>query len=340
MANEKVSQLIELSVNELQTNDLFLITDMRVRESKKMELSSLITFLQHSASWDAVHAIYSDSASYVTGFGVDGTVKSASYAVRSDNSGHSNISDNSISASWADRSGRADSASWAPQQIIGDTASYALRAGYSDYAGTAYFLFYNGQPNGTSSWAISSSYAQNTGHVIQSDTSSYLQYSNFPNGTSSYALNAESSSYAQSASFAPFPTSPIKAFAEVTWSNSILLPKLAVQSNISSITYLNQFTGAAHPATYTHAYICSNFGITLTTALPNLNYTVMGNVSQPYDFTERGLITFDSIYANKTLNSFTMSMVTFFDDDYFTNIVNTNYKEAEHTRMVFMVLGA
>ena len=338
MANERVSQLIELSANELQTNDLFLITDMSLKESKKLELSSLITFLQYSASWNAVHAIYSDSASYVPALGVDGTVRSASNAIWAINSGHSIIADSCVSASWADRSGHADSASWAPPPVIGVTSSYALRAGLSDYAGTAYFLYYNGQPNGTASWAISSSFALNTGHVNQADTSSYLLYQGFPNGTASYALNAMSASFANTAAYALYSVSMVKAFAQITWSAGVALPQITVQSNIGSFTYLNKFTNAGQPSAYVAPSTWSQFSVVFATPLSNANYMVMGDGYQPYALQERAGIVVHPIWANKTIYGFTMSINSPNTSDFYV-AVGGAYPNDEHGFINFVVLG-
>jgi len=472
MANERVSQLNELLASELSTNDLFLITDMSLKESKKLELSQLIIFIQASGSFNANHAYTSDSASYVPGSGVNGPVISASYADWSHSGSHALAADSVVSASYALR---ATSASWAPGTSIPNTSSYALRSGYADYTGIAYFLFYNGQPNGTASWANTSSFSL---HTINSDTSSYNLSSSFAkrtgmvfdstyftesnlsiyqpsgfhavlrtylpwspdyypmtfhryilrsyitsgmtkyysdpvyctvddaipssgwsvdvswnpaSGVDGYYLEMTSSNYSgivhvdedsftgsidissptttffdegsgswnnvqvsfpsigstdanQYVTFNTnaFPsfTSPVKAFAEVTWSNNILLPKLVVQSNIASITYLGHFAGGAHAPTYTPAYTCSNFGIMFTTPLASANYCVIGNVNQPYNFTERGLVAWSSKYSAATLTGFTMSMVTYFDNDYWTNVETGAYTATKVTHMVFMVLGA
>lgn len=342
MANERVSQLNELLASELQTNDLFLITDMSVRESKKMELSSLILFLQNSASFNAVHAQDSVSASYVPGVGVDGIVRSASYAVWANNSGHANNADQSISSSWADRSGHADSASWAPPAVLGDTSSYSLRSGYADNAGVAYFLFYNGQPNGTSSWAVSSSFALNTGHVINADTASYLLYQGFSNGTASYALNVESSSHTITASYAesyPSPTNYIKAYAQITWSNGVALPKITMQVNIGSFTYLNQFTNVGQPSAYVAPTTWSQFAVIFAIPLSHTNYMVIGDGYQPYALEERAGVIVHPIHSNRTINGFTMSIVTPSTSDFYTAVPGA-YHTDEWGWINFQVLGA
>lgn len=185
MANERVSQLNGLLASELQSNDLFLITDMSLRESKKIEFGQLILFLQSSSSFNTVHAQNSDSSSYVLATRVDGIVRSASYADMSYSSSYALITDTTISASYALR---ATSASWAPSIAAQTTTSYALQSGYAVDAGIAYFLYYNGQPNGTASWAESASWAP--GVSAATYTSSLF-------GTSSWAVNASSASYAK-----------------------------------------------------------------------------------------------------------------------------------------------
>ena len=342
MANERVSQLNELLAAELQTIDLFLITDMSLKESKKLELGQLILFLQNSASFNAVYAQHCISASYVPAIGVDGTVRSASNAVWTDNSGHALTADTCISASWADRSGHANSASWAPPPTIGATASYALRTGYSDYAGTAYFLYYNGQPNGTASWAISSSYALTTGRVNQADTASYLLYQGFPNGTASYALNSNSSSNAVTSSYAlnfPSVNQSVKAFAQVTWSAGVALPLVTTQFNIASFTYLNKFTNAGQPSAYVAPSTWSQFSVVFSTPLANATYVVMGDGYQPYALQERAGIIVHPIHSNRTIYGFTMSINSPSTSDFYT-AVNAAYPNDEHGFISFMVLGA
>lgn len=339
MANERVSQLNELLAAELQTIDLFLITDMSLKESKKMELSSLILFLQNSASFNAVHAQYCESASYVPAAGVDGTVRSASYAIWSNSGSHALYADNVISASYADKAHLSDSASWAPAASIPTTASYALRSGYADGAGVAYFLFYNGQPNGTASWAISSSYALTTGHVNQADTSSYLLYQGFPNGTASYALNSISSSTTVTASYAlnfPSPTNYLKAFAQVTWSVGVALPQVTLQYNVGSFTYLNKTTAPGDAGTYIAPSTWSNFGVVFTTPLSNINYLVMGDGYQPPQLPERaGVVVYpNASLSGRTVNGFTMSIVTQGPNDWYVASGT-----AEVSYINFQVLG-
>ncbi len=341
MANERVSQLNELLAAELQTNDLFLITDMSLKESKKMELSQLILFLQNSASFNAVHAIYSDSASYVPGSGVDGIVRSASYAVWADTASYALNAGHVISASYADKSHLSDSASWAPATSIPTTASYALRSGYADIAGVAYFLFYNGQPNGTASWAISSSHALTSDNVNRADTASYLLYQGFDNGTSSYALNSTSASAAITASYSlnfPTPVNYVKAFAQVTWSNGVALPQVTTQYNIASFTYLNKFTNAGQPSAYVAPSTWSQFAVVFSIPLANATYVVMGDGYQPYALQERAGIIVHPIHSNRTIYGFTMSINSPSTSDFYT-AVNAAYPNDEHGYISFQVLG-
>ena len=334
MANERVSQLTELLATELQTSDLFLITDMSLKESKKIEFNQIILFLQNSASFNAIYAKYCASASYVPAAGVDGTVRSASYAVWSNSGSHALYADRVTSASYADKSRLSDSASWAPPPTVGDTSSYALRAGYSDYAGTAYFLYYNGIPNGTSSWAISSSYALNTGRISQSDTASYLLYQSFPNGTSSYAISA---SYAPSSAIT---TQYVKAFAQITWSAGASTAKITVQNNIASFTYLNKFTATSYPAAYIAPSTWSQFSVVFTTPLSNTNYMVMGDGYQPYVYAERAGVIVHPIYSYKTIYGFTMSVHTSnaSGGDWYTLTAGA-YPNNQYPYVAFQVLG-
>jgi len=171
--NERVSQLIELFAADLHSEDLFLVTDMSQRESKKLEMGQLLLFIENSGSFNAFNANFAATASYVAGGNVDGMVDVA------------NISSQSLSASWAAvalSSSYATTASFATfalstltgvtsadtasflkyTGVPNGTASYAIKAAASDTTTTAFNLFYNGTPNGTASWAVRASNSDNS----------------------------------------------------------------------------------------------------------------------------------------------------------------------------------
>ena len=180
MANEKVSQMTALTAAELATADLFLITDVSAKESKKIAVGDVLTYIEATGSF---HTTNADSASYVPGSGVDGSVASSSYASLA------------LTSSYAIRAGLANTASNAL------TASVTLTCVTSTTtADTASFLLYQGFPNGTASFALTASKA------VLSDTSSFLLYSSgINNGTASYSLTSSftiSSSIATTASYA------------------------------------------------------------------------------------------------------------------------------------------
>jgi hypothetical protein len=162
--NKRVSQLTALTAAEVVSSDLFLIVDTSAKESKKIAASDLSAYLNASGSLTAIHSVTSDTASYIQGSKVDGSVFSASYAVSASNSISSSYSKQSSTASFA------------------ITASFAQNVGTAGNSSTSSFLLYAGFPNGTASFALTSSKS------TTSLTSSFLIYTGVPNGTSSYAI--------------------------------------------------------------------------------------------------------------------------------------------------------
>jgi hypothetical protein len=217
--NKRVSQLVKLTASEVSFDDLFLIIDFSAAESKKISIQDIGIYLNASGSIFAYHSIISDTASYIRATGVDGTVLSSSYSVKSSISDSSLVSLNSITSSYANTS------SWAINSLNvggGTTlytgSTYPITSSWTEktvFSNSSSYLIYSGFPNGTSSYALST---QNTYHAtisdtasfvnisgkvpssswadnsinsinsINSQTSSYLVYNGFPNGTSSYAL--------------------------------------------------------------------------------------------------------------------------------------------------------
>lgn len=170
MGNKRVSQLVELTANEVANDDLFLIIDSSAHESKKIVVGDIFTYLNASGSILAVHAQFADTASFILGSNVFGSVLSASFAQNSINT---------VSASFAQNSINSVSASNAA------TASFALSAIVPSPIVTG------------STYPITASVAN---IALTTRTSSYLQYSGFPNGTASFALSAENAVFAITAS--------------------------------------------------------------------------------------------------------------------------------------------
>jgi len=227
MANEKVSQLVELTAGEIASEDVFMVGDMSAHESKKTTAAQLLLFVETSGSFAAATAVLANTASYILGSGVDGAVATASYV---------------NTASYARRTGVADTAGSASYST---TASYVASSGVS--ADTASFLKYSGIPNGTASYALvagtsnTANYASNLIGVA-GGTSSYAMSGSFSISASwantssvansaSYALSARSASHALRADNAlvadtvnsfPFPTfiTPVTVYsgtAAVAW---------------------------------------------------------------------------------------------------------------------------
>jgi hypothetical protein len=245
VGNKRVSQLVELTSDEIQPNDLFLIIDATARESKNIKVSELEIYLQGSGSI-VTNAI---SSSYVPGSGVDGPVllanssstslyavvagfaKSASYATTASFAlnGGNNSSSGSASASYLVYTGSPNG-----------TASYSMRTLFSDVASTANFLSYFGGNNGTASYAMTT---QTILRTKNADTASY--FLNGPGSsvaTASYAFVAEvaNSGNSTSSSFLVYSTNngtasyamSAQKFANVITDQGIFLAN--TQSNIEA----------------------------------------------------------------------------------------------------------
>lgn len=222
--NKRVTQLVELTANQVDPGDWFLIIDNTARESKKIQASELSAWLNASGSLYAIHADNADTASYILAANVDclsGPVLSASYA---------------LSASWAPAAGLTPggtypitsswsiSASWAPggnaQLVSGSTynitASWATRASAANISNTSSYLWYQGGNNGTASYALTASNAQ---HVVNADTASYFNNVSSSVASASYAVHADTASYVEggtitSASFLVYsPTNGTASYA-------------------------------------------------------------------------------------------------------------------------------
>ena len=201
--NEKVSSLLELFATDVESRDIFLVTDMSQRESKKLEVGQLLLFIENSGSFLAYDSFHAATASYILASGIDGVVAVAA------NASHS------ISSSWT---------SFGVSSSYANTSSFAFFASSSanNNADTASFLKYTGTPNGTASYSMNSLAAD-------SSTTAYnLFYNGLPNGTASLAISASnviSSSYSVTASnsnTSSFSLLASSAVSSLSASNSIL----------------------------------------------------------------------------------------------------------------------
>lgn len=194
MANKRVSELVELPATSLKPDDLFLVTDTAVMESKKIKASSIKDYVTNfgSITGSITNATYSETASYIDPDNI-GLIESASYAKTS---------------SWSIQSLLADTASYVRWEDIDGVPTYISA---SETSLTASYLLYQGFPNGQIELANTASYVEfaqtssyvfyvegvDNGRVTNADTASYwnfngtasyIQYSGVPNGTASAAL--------------------------------------------------------------------------------------------------------------------------------------------------------
>jgi hypothetical protein len=171
MANKRISQLTSLTATEVQPVDAFVIVDISTLETKKITAAELSAYMSLSGSVYAVHAINSDTASYIVGSNVFGPVSVATTAT---------------TATTATSATSATTATSASHALRADTSSFTT---VQDQAKSASFLIYS-SGNGTASFAIKSSTA------ISVNTASFLLYTGANTGTASYALFTKSASWA------------------------------------------------------------------------------------------------------------------------------------------------
>ena len=213
IGNQRVSQLVELTSNEVIPEDLLLIIDVNANESKKITVSELGLWLNESSSFYVVRAITADTASYILGSNVYGPVISANYALSSSTALFTLIANQAISASYASTASFAlnstssnnTSSYLLYQGFPNGTSSYALNASTADTAAATNLLLYFGGDNGTASYAINT---QNVQHAITSDTASYLDNSVSGSvATASYAFLAQQTAQPNSSSYLIFTPS-------------------------------------------------------------------------------------------------------------------------------------
>jgi hypothetical protein len=340
--NERVSQLIELFAADLHSEDVFLLTDMSQRESKKLEMGQLLLFIESSGSFSAYNSAFADTASFVAAGNIYGNVAvanvasqsiSSSWAARAVTSSYSDLAATSSYSSFCNiTSTSTDTASFL--KYLGThngTASYAINAAAADSSTTAFNLFYNGQPNGTASWAINSITTSGTASFASrsfvSTTSSFAS-SSFAATSASFASSSTSSSFAVTSSYLIGAyTNPVKAWAQVTWSAGRATNALFKSFNISSMTFLNFFTN-----TDTWA----QFGLVFTTPLTSTNYILIGTGDQPYANREPATVILHPVYANRTTTSCTMSVGT--DNSAFYTSTGGTYPNTEYGFIQFQII--
>jgi len=327
MSNEKISQMISLTAGELAGEDLFLITDMSAKESKKITTTALLDYIEGTGSFIAQNAT---SASYILGGGVDGIVSSASY------------SNNSVSSSWSTYAISALSASYAL------TASVAISSVSSTTtAQTASYLLYSGFPNGTASFSRTSSFA------YTADTASALFYllgttyntasysitssysiissnsisSSFSNtaSLSTTASFSRTSSYSVSSSYASTVVTPAipKAWATIIGTSSLLNlganvrtlynPSVEYGYNIAdTVKYLGQIEITSSDASikpYGSGSALYSWGISFINPMFHTNYMVQSGLGGEHGYEYLGVVSYPR--QNKTVNGFTMSLSLF-----------------------------
>lgn len=206
--NEKVSQLLNLFASDIQSDDVFLVTDTSQRESKKLEIGELISFIENSGSFDAYHAIIADTSSYILSTNISGIIPLSTNSTQSISSSFSTLAYSSSHAIHADTSSYSDwcvitatdanTASYLTYSgVPNGTASYSIKSQLSDDATQAFNLYYDGNPNGTSSYAISSSMAISSSYAISSSLSQTASYSvtSSHSNESNHTINSDTASY-------------------------------------------------------------------------------------------------------------------------------------------------
>lgn len=301
MANEKVSQMVSLTAAEVASDDLFLIVDTSAKESKKINVSDVLAYLEATGSFMAAHATLADTASFIQGTGVFGQVASASLSQTSVSASHALRADNAITAAFALAGG---SGTGGTTIVTGSTypitassatsASYAVNSTFASSSNVALSLKYTGGNNGTASYSITSSNAI---------TSSYA----FNASTSDSASNALSSNTAVTASFAlnTPQTSLVKAYAWVTWSSAAgkfvaTSASLYRSYNISSFEYQSTFT--------TGSISLDFFLVQFTTPMTTDAYVYVGNVLG-FNLSSMTATSFTSPYQPRDTNQFTCSVL-------------------------------
>jgi Leucine-rich repeat (LRR) protein len=210
IGNKTVVQLVELTSDEVVPQDLLYIVDVDANESKKIQVSQFGLWLNASGSVYAVRAILADTASYILGSNVFGSVNSSSYALLASTSSFAQFVSQSLSAI---------SSSYAL------TASFSMNGGGSG-SNTASYLLYQGVPNGTSSYALNAATADT------STATSFLLYFGGNNGTASYAITTQNVQHATTSDTASYFNNSVSG--SVATASYALLSQQTLQPNSSS----------------------------------------------------------------------------------------------------------
>lgn len=295
MANAKISQLVELPAGSIVGNDLLIIVDSG--ETKKVQLSSVSTYLTTSGSLNAIYAQTAGTAataSYVEASNVNGSVPSASFANSSLTSsvviGSVSNALTAISSSYAGTAsillGSITNAISAAYLIPGPnngTASWANTSVLSNNSTNAYNLIYTGAPNGTASWAINTTYASNAGTSVSAGTALSCQnsinsvYTNYVlNSLMNYGiLNAHVSSISESRinTMSVVNSTPISKNTAITTTGTVMF------------YYTGSLTGSFYLATLDQSTQIENvldicyISVSLDAAVPRINtipFTLQG----------------------------------------------------------------
>ncbi len=251
MSNKRVSELAQITVGDLNSADLLLLSDVSAQESKKLTLADLNSYIltdgnlsgsffgtaswsenSKTASYIAVvpTASFALTASFVLGGG--GSSVSASYAASSSNALFSQT------ASFAQSVGSAQTASFATSSRFADSASFVIYTGGNNgtifqainaVTATTATNTTSASNAVTASFARSASNAQIAIHAASSDTS-------LSASTALYALTASvgistnfqsSASYASQSLSSSFSDTAIDAQTAIT--ASYVLPSANLQ---------------------------------------------------------------------------------------------------------------
>lgn len=169
MPSIPISELNNLTINQLSLDDFFPIVDSGSMTTFKLELQELNRWSASSGSvlsssftsWSfsssfTLAAGHSDSSSF-TSWSFSG-----SYALNASQADSASYSNRTISSSHALRANHADSGSYTTYSLSG---SYALRSGQADSASYAHRAL-SSSYSITSSFALTASYADNTSRTV------------------------------------------------------------------------------------------------------------------------------------------------------------------------------
>jgi len=335
--NKRVSELLSLAATDIQSNDVFFVTDTSQRESKQLEVGQLLLFVENSGSFPAYKATLADTASYIDSSNIHGivavatissqsisssyagTVISASHAIQSDTASYSAFCVTTMPS--------ADTASFLKYTgTPNGTSSYSVKANSADSSTTTLNLFYSGLPNGTASYSMNgtsasysiiSSNSTSASHAVSSDTSNY-SISSGTSATANFATFATTAGQstttinADTASYIALGTPSLRAFAMVTGSDASNKDTdtltIVTGCNISSVVSLG--TLAIYSGS-NHTQFC--YGVTFLNPINTTNYIIVGNAWEiaGTNGAEVGVVFLPQTHSmlnNRSTTSFTMSI--------------------------------